>query len=47
MEGLEKVPVLVDKLDDMFLAYGNTVHSDSFTEVYQMRGSVETYLITG
>jgi hypothetical protein len=47
MEWLEETPVLVDKFDDMLLAYGNTVYADAFTEIHQVWRGVETYLVTG
>ena len=47
MEWFEETPVLVDKFDNMLLAYGNTVYTDAFTEIHQVRRGVETYLVTG
>ena len=47
MEWLEETPVLVDKFDNMLLAYGNTVYTDAFTEIHQVWRGIETYLVTG
>ena len=32
-------------VDDMFLAYGNTVYADTLTEIHQVRGGIESDLV--
>ena len=46
MKGFEEGTVLFYEINDILLRNAFAVHSDTFSEIYQMGRSVESYLVT-
>lgn len=46
MEGFEEASVLLYEVDDILLRNAFAVNSDTLSEIYEMRGGVETYLVS-
>ena len=46
MEWFEEASVLLYEVDDILLRNAFAVNSDALSEIYEMRGGVETYLVS-
>ena len=46
MEGFEEASILLYEVDDILLRNAFAVNSDALSEIYEMRGGVETYLVS-